>query len=178
MTIRRKRIRVLVRRLLKESSVNEPPVPVIEIAKSNEVELRLSSHKNSKISGFLFSGGNKTILGVNAAHHKNRQRFTIAHELGHFLLHSIEVGGIHIDHTFQVKLRSDVSSTGRENDEREANLFAAELLMPIDFLIKELSGKKHIDIEDDEFLLELAQRYRVSRQAMAFRLANLDFLTL
>ena len=178
MNVRRKRIRGLARELLKQAGVTEPPVPVVEITRMQGLQIRLSSSKDSNISGLLFLRSPKPTIGVNAVHHENRQRFTIAHELGHFLLHRFDSEGIHVDHSFPVKLRDDLSSEGVDSEEREANLFAAELLMPVDFLQRELKDKTLVDLEDDAFLQDLARSYQVSPQAMIFRLANLRFITL
>jgi Zn-dependent peptidase ImmA (M78 family) len=178
-SVRRRKIRFLVKELLEHAGVHAPPVPVDDIARSHGLELRLSREPASNISGFLFLGGEKPIVGINAEQHPNRQRFTIAHELGHFLLHGFTPQDLYVDHSFKVLLRDDRSSDGTDETEREANLFAAELLMPIDLLQKDLQDWTQMDIEEDEgFLRELAQRYQVSQQAMMFRLANLAYVTL
>jgi Zn-dependent peptidase ImmA (M78 family) len=56
--------------------------------------------------------------------------------------------------------------------EVEANQFAAELLMPLKFLLRDLPEIR-IDFESDEKIASLAKRYGVSAQAMAYRIANL-----
>jgi Zn-dependent peptidase ImmA (M78 family) len=71
------------------------------------------------------------------------QRFTIAHELGHLLLHDgIEV---RVDKHFRVNLRSSESSKAEDVEEIA---FAAELLMPRDFLLRD-ARKLTLDIEDE-----------------------------
>lgn len=179
MTIRRRKIRFLAKDLLEQAKVSSPPVPIAEIARLHGLTLRLSESPDSSISGFLFLGGEKPVIGVNASHHENRQRFTIAHELAHFLLHGFSPQELYVDHSFQVLLRDDRSSEGTDEKEREANLFASEILMPVDFLREDLQDSKQMDIEhDDVFLRELASRYQVSRQAMVYRLTNLGYLVL
>jgi Zn-dependent peptidase ImmA (M78 family) len=178
MTIRRRKIRFIVKELLAQAKVSGPPVPIAELARTQGVDLRLSLNPDTHISGFLFLGGEKPIVGVNISHHENRQRFTIAHELGHFLLHGFLLQELYVDHSFQVLLRDERSSKGTDEKEQEANLFAAELLMPIDFLRKDVQVSTRVDIEDGAFLRELAKRYEVSQQAMVFRLTNLGYLTL
>jgi Zn-dependent peptidase ImmA (M78 family) len=118
----------------------------------------------------------KTIIGANRSHHPHRQRFTIAHELGHFLLHEGQT--VYLDEKLTVNLRSPESSKGEDVDEREANLFAAELLMPAAFLNRDLRGKTVDVIGDDAFLERLAKKYNVSVQALTFRLANLGYIAL
>jgi Zn-dependent peptidase ImmA (M78 family) len=95
----------------------------------------------------------------------------VAHELGHLLLH--EGDAIHVDCLFQVKLRNKESSNGAELEEKVANLFAAELLTPKQFLEKELAAIDVMDLENEELLLKLAGKYGVSAQALAFRLSYL-----
>lgn len=85
----------------------------------------------SGISGTLFrdqstGGSNGYSIIVNEKEPRVRQRFTVAHELGHFLLHRAE-----LDKTGKVKddifYRSAQMSTRQE---AQANRFAANLLMP------------------------------------------------
>lgn len=125
------------------------------------------------MSGILVRDGKKVILGVNASHHVNRRRFTIAHEIGHFLLH--EGNRVFIDRSnYMVSRRDAVSSSGTNVEEIEANMFASLLLIPERFLVNDLEDKD-IDIADDkadEKVKGLARKYRVSPQAMAFRLLN------
>jgi Zn-dependent peptidase ImmA (M78 family) len=123
----------------------------------------------------VYRDGDRIVVGVNSLHHPNRQRFTIAHEIGHLLLHRGKE--VHIDRTFRVNLRDDVSSKAVDQEEIQANRFAAELLMPRGMLIEDLKTQQ-IDYENEEALGELAKRYRVSLQAMTFRLANLGLVTL
>jgi Zn-dependent peptidase ImmA (M78 family) len=94
----------------------------------------------------------------------NRQRFTIAHELGHLLLHKDEV---HIDRAF----RNSISSQAIDANEIEANRFAAELLMPFHLLKNE--DISNIDVEDESSLRDLARKFKVSLQAMTLRVTNI-----
>jgi Zn-dependent peptidase ImmA (M78 family) len=113
--------------------------------------------------------GDKAILGVNRSHHLNRQRFTIAHEIGHYLLH--EGDRIFVDRTYNVSMRSSTSSLGTDTEEIEANTFASHLLVPDEFLAKDPDAVD-IDMEDEDSIRRLARKYRVSPQAMTFRLIN------
>jgi len=181
MVVRRKRIQQIVLELLESNVVNQPPVPVERIAKSQRLTIlkqRLRQRNGmNDISGFLFSRGDNAVIGINTSHHSVRQRFTIAHELGHFLLHHAQaVDEIHIDRAFELRFRDDLSSQGTDIDEREANLFAAELLMPRHFIAKDLANIREIDLINDDFAKALADRYGTSSQAMLFRLANLGYM--
>jgi Zn-dependent peptidase ImmA (M78 family) len=176
--IRRKQIRALVEDLLDKQGVERGPVPVEAIARSMGIRITLDE-VDDDLSGFLLRDkkNGRTVIGANGSHHKNRQRFTIAHELGHFLLHEGEV--VHLDEelgSFTVDFRDRSSSKGEDISEKEANYFAAELLMPVKFIKRELDGK-HFDLLSDSAILEhLAKKYKVSLQALTFRLTNLGYI--
>jgi Zn-dependent peptidase ImmA (M78 family) len=81
--------------------------------------------------------------------------------------------GIPVRHISTELIRRDAkSSTATDISEVEANQFAAELLMPIRFLVRDLPGLG-IDFESDDKVASLAKKYGVSAQAMAYRIANL-----
>jgi Zn-dependent peptidase ImmA (M78 family) len=170
--IAKSRAREAAKELLWQSKVEKPPVPVERIARRLKAEVRYEPF-DGELSGMLFREGGRVIIGVNASHPKTRQRFTIAHELGHMTMHD-ERHRIHIDRGFPVRRRDVRSSEGEDVEEMEANGFAAELLMPAVMLERDLEGKDP-DYEDDELTRWLANRYKVSLQAMAVRLANLRF---
>ena len=87
-----------------------------------------------------------------------RQRFTISHELGHFAL------------KHGTRFRDNASAFSSRNSdlvEREANQFAAELLMPAEQVRSLVSSGRFSSVED------LASIFKVSKVAMAYRVANL-----
>jgi Zn-dependent peptidase ImmA (M78 family) len=73
-------------------------------------------------------------------------------------------------------MRNDISSQGTDIAEREANFFAASLLMPKDFIEKDLEAEESIDFLDDKLIHDLARKYGVSTQALVNRLKNLGFI--
>jgi Zn-dependent peptidase ImmA (M78 family) len=181
MAVRRRKIGLLVKEVLAQAGVQSPPVNVEQIVSLRGLDLRRNDAQGSDISGFLFLGSARPIIGVNGSQASTRQRFTIAHELGHYLLHGVTPQEVHVDRGFKVMMRDGRSSEGVDEAEREANLFAAELLMPEELLRRDLQNRPEIDINDDEvdkWLTSLASRYEVSKQAMMFRLANLGHLEL
>lgn len=167
-----RKIKRIARNLLETHKVKNPPVPVESIAHSLGVQVRYAPFEGD-ISGMVYRDGERIIIGVNSLHHLNRQRFTIAHEIGHVLLH--EGISVHIDRAFKVNLRNDISSMAVNKEEIEANRFAAELLMPEFMLTSDLHGQE-IDFEDEEWIEKLAESYRVSLQALTFRLVNLGLV--
>jgi Zn-dependent peptidase ImmA (M78 family) len=178
MPVRRKQIRIEVEALLHNHKVTHGAVPVEKIVLAMGIDIK-KDNVDDNLSGFLVRDkkNKRTIIGANRSHHPNRQRFTIAHELGHFILH--EGDAVHLDEdrgAFTVNLRSAESSKGEDDDEKEANLFAAELLMPAKFLAQDLQGKQPDILENDNFLTKLAEKYKVSIQALTFRLAYLNYI--
>ena len=163
--------------MLSEYAVDSAPVPVEDIANEIGVTVQFAPAQDD-LSGFLLRDhcAKRSVIGVNARHSETRQKFTIAHELGHFLLHDYE--DIHVDRGFSVKLRSSKSSEGTDDEEKEANLFAAELLMPKHFVASDLDEIDDVDLVDENVIAGLANKYGVSTQAMTFRLSYLGYIEL
>lgn len=166
-------IRAKANELLKKCGISTAPVNVEGIASSLGILLRRTPAED-QVSGFLFKQkSGPTVIGVNSLHHPNRQRFTIAHELGHFILHDFD--DVHVDE-YVMKLRSPESSTGENKDEVEANRFAAELLMPEGILEQEIARLGVQDVSNDRAMQQLAKQFQVSVQAMSNRLMTLEYL--
>jgi Zn-dependent peptidase ImmA (M78 family) len=161
--------REAARGVLESFSVKSAPVPVERIVKGRGIVLQYAPLADD-LSGMAFIRDGVKIIGVNALHHPNRQRFTIAHELAHHELHPEHLSGeVHVDKAFRVLMRDDVASQGSDRLEIQANAFAAELLMPHAFL-KELVDPAGLDLDDDARLEALARKFRVSTSALRFRL--------
>jgi len=159
------RIKQLVSGLLEKKPVKEPPIPVEAIVRAEGVSVRYSDL--GEISGLVVRKGGTSLIGVNRTHSPGRRRFTLAHEFGHVLLH--EGKELRFDTDFRVNLRSEISSTGTDIEEIEANFFAASLLMPEKFLDQD-ERTLSLEIEDAKAVQELAKSYLVSAQAMSTRL--------
>jgi Zn-dependent peptidase ImmA (M78 family) len=165
-----------VKEILEKLGIRTAPVSVERVAKFLGAQVRFSP-LDDELSGMIFVNQGAPIIGVNSRHSPNRQRFTIAHEIGHLELHRNLISAtVHVDKQFPVQFaglnRDATSATGTELVEIEANQFAAELLMPTAFLIQALENKP-FDIDDEGPLDELAKKFRVSRQALEFRIRNL-----
>src|SRR5579863_2221294 len=75
------------------------PVPVAELAESLKLKV-VNTPLQSGVSGALIKDGDQYFVAVNSGHHRNRQRFTIAHEIGHYCLeHGLDD---HVDREFTV----------------------------------------------------------------------------
>ncbi|MEW6636047.1 MAG: ImmA/IrrE family metallo-endopeptidase [Actinomycetota bacterium] len=161
------------RQILKETG-SQIPVDVEAIAKTRGLNVVRQELEDS-VSGILMIRDERGIILVNGAHHPNRQRFSIAHELGHYLLHPDD-GSIFVDRS-PVFFRNRASSSGIRWQEIEANAFAAELLMPEEELDAQLNGRP-IDAFDEVSVRRLAARFGVSAQALTIRLTRLDLVTM
>lgn len=155
--------------LLRRADSNHPPVDPLRIARLAGASVHFEPFDDD-ISGVLIRNGDSTAIGVNKAHASVRQRFTIAHELGHLLLH--DGVPIRIDRNFRVNWRKGSGVNASNVEEIEANFFAASLLMPKSMLTT-ANRLDHFDVEDDAEIVRLARLFRVSTQAMTFRLAEL-----
>jgi Zn-dependent peptidase ImmA (M78 family)/transcriptional regulator with XRE-family HTH domain len=142
--------------LIDKAGVAGPPVPVDRLAALCGV-LVLKRPFPDELSGLVFEHENGAVIGVNTRHHENRQRFTTAHELGHYLLGHHD--RFHIDVHEGELLGHDYRA------ERAANEFAAELLMPQRFV--------HAEFAQLWEPATLATRFEVSELAMGYRLVNL-----
>jgi Zn-dependent peptidase ImmA (M78 family) len=135
----------------------------------------LPQELEDEVSGILVVQHGEGVIGVNQSHPKNRQRFSIAHELGHWCLHR-GTSSVFVD-TTAVFLRDKESSEGVRRQEIEANRFAAALLMP-EQRLREAVGITRLDPFDDLAFRRLAARFSVSVQALGIRLARLDLVAL
>jgi Zn-dependent peptidase ImmA (M78 family) len=162
----KEKIRQIAEDVLARAGISRSPVPVEQVASFLGATVKYSPFEG-ELAGVLVRGEGRVVIGVNSSHHSNRQRFTIAHECGHLLLHE---GGTYVDKSFRVNLRDDVSSLAIDPEEIEANRFAAELLMPYKLLIDDLHHE--IDLESEATIGALARKYGVSLQAMTHRIAN------
>jgi Zn-dependent peptidase ImmA (M78 family) len=146
------------------------PVNVIAIARELGVNVWGTSTLPSNISGKIFldpvnGGFNRFSITVNATEPLPRQRFTVAHELAHFLLHRDKfVNGMLVDDTMY---RSGLTSS----EEREANKLAAEILMPYSLLQQMIA-------QGIRSLPKLAGKFQVSKDAMSIRLSVPDLSAL
>jgi Zn-dependent peptidase ImmA (M78 family) len=166
----KQKAREAARALLDQHAVKAAPVPVERIAKSLGVRVEYAPLEG-ELSGLAHVRDGVPIVGINMLHAPNRQRFTLAHELGHVQLHRPELErAVHVD---RGSLRRDaLAAAGTDPTEIEANTFAAELLMPRALLLILLDGRS-VDLEDDVIVASLAKRFRVSEAAMRFRLDTL-----
>lgn len=140
----------------------EPPVSSREVAKRLGLPVFDWDFPN-EVSGIFVPTGSGACIGVNRNHSNVRQNFTVAHETAHWLYHNPK---IQIDFLQTEMLVS--SDEQYDLEERKANQFAADLLMPKAWI------KRDFNIPQD--LPMLANRYQVSEQALWYRLVTLKLV--
>jgi Zn-dependent peptidase ImmA (M78 family) len=118
----------------------------------------------TNISGKIFrdklnGGATGYSIGVNASEGFRRKRFTVAHEIAHYILHLDKIGD---ELTDDAMYRSGLST----REEVQANNLAADIIMPIS-LIRQLQGLGMDSVS------ALADALQVSEPAMRVRLSYL-----
>lgn len=170
-------IKLLANSVLNDYNMNEVPINVESLAKLIGAEIKRDNLKSS-LSGFAVKKDGIKYIGVNSNESPERQRFTIAHEIGHLLLHKKDKVNFELDGV--MLFRDGHSSDGTDLREIEANRFAAELLMPEASLRERLAKEGDVNlmgekVKTSKLIAALAKEYDVSPQAMSIRLTTLYF---
>lgn len=165
------RLEARAEKLLNDEGVLREPVPIENLARRLGAELSFQPFEKD-MSGMLYREGQRVVIGVNSTHATTRQRFSIAHEIGHLLLHKGRP--MFIDRDGRLNRRDEVSTLGTDTEEIEANSFAAALLMPQPLLAEAVSRLHRNDQPVSPEVL--AKRFEVSVQAMEYRLINLGLM--
>lgn len=120
-----KRVKTEVGRILKRFSLDRPPVDPIDIARRMGIQVFFAEFSSDmqSVSGFYDSDDDSIV--VNSEEYALRQTFTVAHELGHKILHEDWAKSSE----YKVLLRDQAASSD-DPREKEANAFAAHLLVP------------------------------------------------
>lgn len=172
-----KRVTEIASDLLNRTGLLKAPVDLEKVLNAVGISVEVAD-LGEDVSGLLAINNGKGFIAYSMGQSGQRQRFTIAHELGHYLLHKSDgEDTVFLDKDFIVKYRSNKAYTENEmRQEQEANAFAASLLMPKELIFKEL-GKNDIQkLPENEVIEKLAQTFDVSVPAMTFRLSNLNIL--
>lgn len=102
---------------------------------------------------------------VNAHHSKERRRFTMAHELGHIVLHW-KWPNYTANAKYSILYRNDLSEEADSEREKEANEFAAQLLAPLDIIKRVLPHdiKDYSDYDINILSVKMAKAFKISKQ--------------
>lgn len=160
--------------LLNNLGISQPPINPSSIAEELGIKVEKAPFSDD-LSGVLMRSNGSAIIALNKSHKKVRQRFTIAHELGHFVMN--HKGDMFVDQKVFNK-RDGRSGIAIDPQEIEANDFAACLLMPEKMVLAEVFKLVPEQTTDRrELISKLAQIFDVSTQAMEFRLINLGLIS-
>lgn len=148
-------------RLLKSLGVSDPKeIELEDIAFDQGAEVRYCDLSGCEAD--ILGYGHKAIISIDRKQGQARQRFSIAHELGHWHFHRGK------------KLRCRVEGyepRHKQLAERTANKYAASLLMPHYLLIPRANGHKRLTFKLVE---QFAREFSTSISAMAIRLVEAD----
>jgi transcriptional regulator with XRE-family HTH domain len=149
------------RYVLDGCGISQPPVQVADdICESLGIPIYWRELPDALSALLLRLEDGNFVIAVNDSHMEARRRFSVAHELGHAVLGHDAI--YHLDYDEHAGDDPDYSYT----DEREANAFAAALLMDERWVRRDFA-------EGALSIRQLATHYQVSEAAMGFRLINL-----
>lgn len=153
--------------LLVDHNMYSVPVNPVSVAQAIGVPVYDAEFTDDHVSGMLRKEGDTYEIFVNKSHPRSRQRYTIAHEIGHFVLHRHE-SAIFVDFDitlYRSKSRYAETSDDEQRRETQTNIFAASLLMPEELVKQEFQKQRDMSL--------LAALFQVSRDAMGYRIGNL-----
>lgn len=153
--------RKMARQILKQYFKEHPlklPIPIEDIAKYLSIEIYLidSMGKYQRALKLDLNDDKRKLIGINSSFHKHNQRFSIGHEIGHYVM----------EHPSEESCNDEEIKTYN----READEFSAELLMPLEVMKKELRKNNDPKI--------LARQFDVSEEALWIKIKNQGLLNL
>lgn len=169
-----------VERILEENNITQPPINVMKIASSMGISLFEANFKDPNVVGIIVDAKEKIkpyncqrFIATDVNSYPTRRLFTIAHEIGHFVMHcSRENDYFERDHY------DDELNDFRDEVEKTADKFAASLLLPAEmfkqFVLKS-SAYEHGNKE--QLIKDIQKKFLVSYKTAALRLqeTNLDW---
>lgn len=140
--------------------LDSAPVDLGAMAEALGLDVRYDAAMPADVSGSIRRVGERFRVEINGQHGKARQRFTLAHEIAHYVLHRDLIGdGITDNALYRSRLSNDL--------ETQANRFAVEILMPARVL-------RSLYLRDGvRDLASLTSRFVASDAAMRIRLKSL-----
>lgn len=158
--------------LLNMHELNQVPVNLFELCDRLNISIsntKFKEYENDYIVGAIKKESNGNVkIYINKDDSISRNRFTMAHELGHYYLGHLGQSGQRM-----TLARRDGYNT-HDDIEKQANQFAAALLMNKDKLKKEYDELKNLNVPLSTTVNILSRIFGVSEQALKFRLINLE----
>ena len=174
-----KYIKLTAYELLEVLDIKNVPIDPFEIAKKMGIDINQEIDMDKLTYDgeiYLNATTHDPEVWINPTDSKNRQKFTMAHEIGHLVYDVLpDIENFKPIQDNYKTLRRD----GTQNImERRANDFAVKLLMPKDMIVE--IGQSLIEKESiktkEEITRRLAQEFEVSQEAMKWRLVNLGLI--
>lgn len=155
-------IKKKAQQLAKDTKQKIPPIALSHIVSLVQDQEKIKVHFKFLDMSLKFSGQyvkvNDTVgIICNKKHSRNRQRFTVAHEIGHLVL----------DHQFSIRDHKEIINFKTKSPiEKEANIFAAELLMPRKVLLDYLKTNVVPNVK------AVAKVFQVSEEALWYKITS------
>jgi Zn-dependent peptidase ImmA (M78 family) len=160
--VRNSFVRQIAKKILAESKMKAPPIDLLRILAAHGIRYEEVDDFPDSVDALFIEDGSKVYAAVNARQHPHRQRFSLAHELGHFFLHrdGMPEDAVNIDNPPTGE--DEIGSPTKSPAEIEADLFAGELLVPLEML-KAHTGKP---------ISELSKLFLVSEQVVSIAISR------
>ena len=146
--------RAAARAVVKRHAITKPPVDVETIAQAEGFAVERAPLGD--LEGRMRKNSGQWTIEVNSGRHVHAQRFTIAHELGHHVMGHDSCGSADLQ-------------------ERQADVFAAELLIPLAFLRNELKKVRRLGALSQLFVVsKVAMQYKLNEHGLLLTLSGFD----
>lgn len=158
------KIEQYARQILKQHGLYALPINPVLLANRLGVTVNNAKFADDSWAALISRRGQHTQVFVEQSDPPYRKRFSIAHELGHHFLHLMEDGEI-VDKRadmFRERSQNGANWSPERFKEVEANWFAAELLMPQEFVRAEWKLNPNVST--------MAKVFNVSEEAMGYRI--------
>ena len=166
------KIEIIATEIREMFGLKETPTQIANIL--NKVGFKIYSlEMDETLSGrigianeFKEISGSKKILQINSKDNRGHQRFTMAHELGHYIF---DYDGHNRYANAYSLAEDDVNSPG----EIRVNRFAAALLMPKNIFVDKYTARKTLGLDEVSICKSLAEEFEVSETAVSKRIVEL-----
>lgn len=170
-----------VEKILKENNIIDPPINVVKIAVGMGFKVFTVEFTDKNVMGAIADfkspipqfGNEKRVIAVDKNSYATRKIFTIAHEIGHFVMHCGESNDF-----FERDVYNNPENDMRVQIEREADKFAACLLLPKEMFKDFVANSPYYKARDKEALIQdICKKYIVSPKTVKLRLeeVGMDF---
>jgi Zn-dependent peptidase ImmA (M78 family) len=155
-------IRQKAKEVISLNYLQQPPIDIYSLAKNYGLHIFKEAFPSAylNVSGFITITNGVPQLFVNSNDSVKRRNFTVAHELGHWLLHKDKIIE---DPNLAILFRIPLGTLNTDPLEKEANAFAAELLVP----------KSMLDsFRNNKTPRQLSELFNVSEEVIGYRLEH------